>query len=818
MDRSSSSFTNDRLIGGDFEQALKASVIISGGVSAAFRGALTSTRSGLKAIGEEIVKVEKRQRLMAQSIGVFGKQGKSVDGLRRQYAELTREADKLRAAQERMAKSQDRIDANDRRRRALGSKLRDSTATFGVVAAATFAPIRSAVQFETAMLGVAKQLNGARDAAGNLTPTYYRMSKQVQRLGREIPIATTELADMVAAGLRMGVAEDQVISFTRTASMMADAFELPAGQLADDMGKIAGLFHIPIPRIGELADAINYLDDNAKSTGSGIIDVLRRTGGMAQALKMPAKEAAALGSIFLTLGSTAEVSGTATNALLRILGAATAQSKRVRVGLSSMGFDPAAIQASMAKDATGTIEKLLDKLNSLNDEQRMVASTRIFGAEYGDDIAKLATGADEYRRQLSLVRGEEQSGSMSREFSARLKTAGAQWQLTKNRISEMGTAIGDALLPAVDALSKSAAPMVEKFAEWTAANPGAVKGVIGTALALSGLRVVTTGVAYAFTAVQGPILSVMGFIARFRATSALASIGRFGPVAMRVAGVLRTVGTAIAAIGGGPITVAVAAITAGALVVRKYWEPIKAFMGGMFDGLRAAVGPALGEFKTAIAPLRPAWDSLSSAIGKAWDWVMRLLEPVNMTSEELAGAASAGQKFGSIIGAVMANGVRQIAFVVKAVALVGSGILTVAGYLTGNTVKAWEKVKSVAGSAIGFIMRMMQPLIGAMGMIGQGWNAMTGGGSVSLPSADGKVPARPVSPLALPPAQGRKAPQLSSPTTRGKVSVPAAQSSHVYHITQMPGESQEALARRIAAEHKREEATARRGSLVDRVA
>lgn len=787
-------------------KTLKASIVITGGVSSAFRAALSTTRSGLKAIGEEIGKVEKKQRLMAQSIETFGKMGKNVEGLRRQYAELTREADKLRAAQARQAAAQERIDANDRRRRELGSKLRQETATFGVLSAALLAPVGSAVQFESAMLGVAKQLQGARDEAGNLTPVYFRMSKQVQRLGREIPIATNELAAMVAAGLRMGVAEDQVISFTRTAAMMADAFELPAGQLADDMGKIAGLFAIPIPKIGDLADAINHLDDNANSKGSQIIDVLRRVGGMAQTLKMPAKEAAALGSTFLHLGSSAEVAGTASNAVMRILGAATAQSKSVRAGMQSIGIDPAAIQRSMSKDATGTILELLDKLNSLNSEQRMVASTRIFGAEYGDDIAKLSAGTAEYRRQLALVRGEEQKGSVSREFSARLKTTTAQWQLTKNRMSETAVAIGGALLPAINDLMKSAAPMIERFAEWSAANPGAVKGIIGTALALSGLRVVTTGVAYAFTAIKGPVLSVMGFIARWRATGALAAMGRFGPIAMRVVGVLRTVATAIGAIAGGPIAVAVAALTVGGLVVRKYWEPIKAFMGGLFDGVRAAVGPALGELRTAMAPLKPAWDSLSAAIGMAWNWVVKLLEPVNMTSEQLAGAATTGQKFGTIIGAVMANGVRQITLVVKAVVWIGEAIMNVATFLTVNTVQAWEKVRSVASSVIGFIVRMMKPMIDGMGLIGSGWNAMTGG---SVP------PAR--APLSLPPARGRQAPPMPTGAGRGKASASAAPASHIYHITQQQGESQEALARRIAAAHKREEAAKRRGSLVDGV-
>lgn len=47
--------------------------------------------------------------------------------------------------------------------------------------------------------------------------------------------------------------------------MASKAFELPADQLSESLGKIAGLYKVPIQNIGELGDAINYLDDNAKS-------------------------------------------------------------------------------------------------------------------------------------------------------------------------------------------------------------------------------------------------------------------------------------------------------------------------------------------------------------------------------------------------------------------------------------------------------------------------------------------------------------------------------------------------------------------------
>ncbi len=757
-------------------KTVKASIIIGGAISGAFKSALSSTKTGLKAIGEEIVKVERRQRLLGQSIDTFGRMGKNVDGFRRQYADLTREADRLRAAQTRLSSMQSRIDSNNARRRELGGAFRDAAGMFGVVAAASLGPVGAAVQFESAMLGVAKQLSGARDAAGNLTPIYFKMAREVQKLGREIPLATNQLADMVAAGLRMGVAEDQIVSFTRTAAMMADAFELPAGQLADDMGKIAGLFHIPTTRIGELADAINYLDDKSQATGGGIIDVLRRIGGVAETLKMPAKEAAALGSTFLSLGSDAEVAATASNAVMRILGAATAQSKRVREGLSSIGFEPVEIQASMAKSATKTIQGLLDKLNGLDAEQRMVASTRIFGAEYGDDIAKLATGAGEYRRQLALVNSEQQKGSMSREFSARLKTTAAQWEINKNRLREVSVVIGNAIVPALNRLMEASAPVIDGFSEWSRAHPGFIKGAIGSALALSGLRVVTTGVGYAYTAVKGPVLSVMGFMARWRATGAIAAMGRFGGTAMRVVGAVRWIGAAIGAIGAGPIAIVVAALTAGALVVRKYWQPIKAFLSGYFDGVREAVGPAMAELGTALAPLKPLWDGIASAVGSAWNWFTKLLQPVNMTNEQLKAAGNAGLSFGHIVGGVMSFIIKRVTDVVTAI--------------------TWLSDK------LGGAVRFASSFTGVGGMV-NGIAALVGGGrGIAMPA----------------PAKGRAAPaSVTAASGRGtsKSAAPAVPAQHVYHITQRPGESAELLAQRVADAHRRREAADRRGRLVD---
>ena len=768
-------------------KSIKAAILIGGTVSGSLRSALGSTQKGLAKIGDAIATVERKQRLMAQSIDVFGRAGKNVDRLRAKYGELTREADRLRVAQTRLAVATARVKANDDRRAELGGAFRGSAATMGVAVGGAAFVVREAVQFENAMLGVAKQVQGARDAGGKLTPVYQAMRREIQNLGHEIPIATNEIAGMVAAGARMGVARKDLIGFVRTAAMMADAFEMPSEQLADDMGKIAGLFAIPIPRIGDLADAINYLDDNSKSSGGEIIDVLRRIGGMAQTLRMPAKEAAALGSTFLTLGSTAEVAGTASNAVMRILGAATAQSKRVQVGLKSISIDPIAIQANMAKDPTGTILSVLDALNKLNGEQRMVAATRIFGAEYGDDIAKLAVGAAEYRKQLALVNSETAKGSMSREFNARLQTTGAQWQLAKNGATALAVNIGTALLPAVNSLMGATAPMVSAFATFAEKNPTVIKGVVGLAIGLTGLRMATVGAQLAWTTAARPILGGMKKIAEWRAAGAMGQLGRFGSIALRVGNVIRTAVMGIAALGGGPVALIVGALVVGALVVRKYWQPISAFLGGMFEGVAGVARQAFGELRAAAAPLQPVFAAIGSAIGGVVRWFVNLLAPVQSTQTQLAGAASAGRTFGAILGQSLMTGVRVATFLVRAIGVVVTAHVKAGAAIRSAFGSAFDAVRNIVGAAVDWIAARIAPVASVIGGIKAGASRVMG---MVMPTPTAAPVAAPAAPVAAPragapalrivppaprPLGARVAPTATAPARSAPGPVPVAQ-------------------------------------------
>lgn len=554
---------------------LNAVITIGGAVAGSLGAAFGQITKSTTKLGQAVDQLTRRQKLLSDSIKTFGRQGKDVDGLREKYSRVTRELERQRALLQRVTVLENARQANMARRAELRGQMLDVVA----IGAAIMAPGRQAIKFENAMLGVAKQVEGARDKSGQLTPVYHEMAKAIKQLGREVPMATTSLAEMVTAGARMGVARDQLIEFTRASAMMAEAFEQDPGELAEQMGKIAGLYKIPIPAIGQLADTINWLDDNAISKGGDIIDFLTRTGGVAGAVKITGTEMAALGSTLLTLGERTETAGTATNALIQKLAAADKGTKKFKMAMAELGLTTESVQAGMQKDAQGTILRVLDAVNKLPEENRLGVLVELVGLEHSDTVAKLAGNLEEYRRQITLAHSEEAKGSMTREFQARLQTTDAQLKLASNRVSELATNIGSVLLPGINAVLGPVGQVITYVAELAQEFPRVTAAIVGTVVGLSTLKVASLAGAYALTFLKGAGLQAM-----LMATRLAPAIRLVGTALMWSGKALLWVGRALLL---NPIGLAVTAIAGAVFLIYTYWGPLKDWFGNLWEGIKS---------------------------------------------------------------------------------------------------------------------------------------------------------------------------------------------------------------------------------------
>jgi hypothetical protein len=102
-------------------------------------------------------------------------------------------------------------------------------------------------------------------------------------------------------------------------------------------------------------------------------------------------------------------------------------------------------------------------------------------------------------------------------------------------------------------------------------------------------------------------------------TGALGLIAPIKSAALAFWSMSPAIGATTAALLASPITWIVAGIgvaVAGlALVIRKYWDPIAAYVGGVFEGIRSAMQPAIDSLSTALAPLAPIGTLVANVFG-----------------------------------------------------------------------------------------------------------------------------------------------------------------------------------------------------------
>ncbi|WP_275381916.1 phage tail tape measure protein [Xenorhabdus bovienii] len=116
-----------------------------------------------------------------------------------------------------------------------------------------------------------------------------------------------------------------------------------------------------------------------------------------------------------------------------------------------------------------------------------------------------------------------------------------------------------------------------------------------------------------------------------------------------------------------PLGLLIAVIVVAALLIWKYWEPIKAWFSGFFSGLMEEIAPVRDTLAAAFAPFAPIFDAIGNAIKKVWEWFKSLFEPVNTSAEGLKAATEAGQTFGRLVGKAIAGVVDVIVAVAKGV-------------------------------------------------------------------------------------------------------------------------------------------------------
>lgn len=768
-------------------------------------------REALGAAGIDTKKLSQAQReLKSQSDEARA----AIDRQQLSLKTLGERQAKLSAVRERYSRS---LEVRDR---VAGAGAATSAAGLAMVAPVA-ATVHASAAMEDAMKGVAKQVNGLRDDKGNRTKQFYDMQAAIKAASEQLPMenGAIDYAALVEGGARMGVTnqsdsyEDQkrdLMAFATTAAKASTAFELPAGELAEGLGKIAQLYKIPTRNIEQLGDALNYLDDNAMSKGSDIIDVLQRMGGVAD--RMNFRQVAALGSTFLTLGATSEIAASSANAMVRELSIATMQSNRFMDGMDLLKLDPAKIEKQMTTDAMGTIMRVLEKVKKLPDSKRVPALTMLFGKEFGPAAAKLVNNMPELRRQLALTQGDAAKGSMQKESDINKDSLSAQWMLTKTGVSNTMSGLGDSLrTPLMDIMNmvKKVTGVTRRWVE----NNKELAGTLVKAAAVISVIVLALG-----TLMIG-LAAVLGPMALLRLSFNVLGINAFSAFGL-IKSAIGIVGNGVLWLGrlmmANPILAVIGLIAAGALLIWQNWDTLGPKLAAIWDAISTKVSSVWNAIRTYIstkwgeivadAKALPARfqeagsqmiDGLMAGISQKWDTIKNKLSSLTDYLPDFlkpGGDKTAGPQLPRPATAKTGGGVSLPPGGFPGFA----GMYDSGGFIpSGQFGVAGENGPELVSGPANVTSRRSTARLAALA-------ALTLGG------AGATAEAKPLHPFSLPvQAYRQEAPRMSGSATQG-----AAPQIHAsFTIVQQPGQSQQDLVdevmRRIEAKERQAQARAR---------
>ena len=284
---------------------------------------------------------------------------------------------------------------------------------------------------------------------------------------------------------------------------------------------------------------------------------------------------------------------------------------------------------------------------------------------------------------------------------------------------------------------------INKITAWVQANPELIKTIGGLLLKFIKLNLILFTIKYSVALVLGSFFGMLAHFIKFGAMMMLVNAilarfgitfwGRFalmGRVVMMFARMFGTafmflarqsipfVITAITQLGRvllfTPIGGAIMAIAVAALLIYKYWAPIKAFFAGFWQGFLEGLQPLMTTLSSLwamlgqiFAPLKPVIDAIVFAIGWLASAFMSLFAPAQMTQAQLAGATSAGQLFGMILGTIVGLIGQVVAGLVGALALglqtIGQAIGTFAAMVVVHGGQAVAYVASLPGRFMAFL-------------------------------------------------------------------------------------------------------------------
>ena len=549
--------------------------------------------------------------------------------LKSSISETTAQLNRQREALARVSQQQAKLSRVKERYQAgksmAGSMAAAGAAGTGIATAGTMAGVKllmpgySFAQKNSelqAVLGVDKQ-----------SPEMEALRKQARQLGDNTAASADDAASAQIIIAKSGGDADAIQAATPVTLNMALSNRRSMEENAALLTGMKSAFQLSNDQIAHIGDVLSMTMNKTAADFDGLSDALTYAAPVAKNAGVSIEQTAAMVGALHDAKITGSMAGTGSRAILSRLQAPT--------GKAFEAIKELGVKTSDAKGNTRPIFSILKEMqrsfekNNLGTSQRGEYMKTIFGEEASSAAAVLMTAASTGKLDQLTAAFKASDGKTEELVKIMQDNLGGDFKEFQSAYEAVGTDLFDQQEGSLRKLTQTATRYVLKLDGWITRN----KSLATTIGVVAGGALALIGVIGGIGLIAWPV--VMGI------NAIIAAAGLLGTVFTVTGGAIVTAIGAISL----PVVAVAGAVVAGALLIRKYWEPISAFFSGVVDGLKAAFAPVAEIF----SPLTPVFDSIIEKLRGVWQWFTDLIAPVKATQETLDRCKNVGVAFGKAL-------------------------------------------------------------------------------------------------------------------------------------------------------------------------
>ena len=301
--------------------------------------------------------------------------------------------------------------------------------------------VDASIEFESAVTGVYKTVEG--------TPEQLQaISNGIKEMSTQLPASTTEIAAVAEAAGQLGIATDDVLTFSRVMLDLGESTNLSADEAATALARFANITGTSAENYERLGSVIVGLGNNFATTEAEITEMATRLASAGTLAGMTEAQILALATAMSSVGIEAEAGGTAMTQTLTAIEQAVAKGgESLNQFARIAGVSASEFASTWETDAVSALQAFISGLGRLDGQGEsatlVLEEMGLSGVRQSNMLKSLALASDELTAAVTLANTAwTENTALAEEAGKRYETTESKLAMASNAANNLQAAIG----------------------------------------------------------------------------------------------------------------------------------------------------------------------------------------------------------------------------------------------------------------------------------------------------------------------------------------------------------------------------------------